>query len=118
MPKSLVASYWQQSGEGGLAVPFKRAIVVSVLDSGTSSEELISGQLTILVPVNGSDGGIRGIESLLHGPKIKDVCKDIKDKVKNSSNETPKKSDGSGGAEALVLPPGGPKPLGPPPIPS
>ena len=118
LPKSSVASYWQQSSEGGLAVPFKRAIVVSVLDSGTSSEELISGQLTILVPVNGSDGGIRGVESLLHGPKIKDVCKDIKDKVKNSSIETLKKSDGSGGVEAVVRPPGGPKPLGPPPIPS
>ena len=118
LPKSSVASYWQQSSEGGLAVPFKRAIVVSVLDSGTSSEELISGQLTILVPVNGSDGGIRGVESLLHGPKIKDVCKDIKDKVRNSSIETLKKSDGSGGVEAVVRPPGGPKPLGPPPIPS
>ena len=118
LPKSSVASYWQQSGEGGLAVPFRRAIVVSVMDRETSSEELISGQLTILVPVNGSDGGIRGIESLLHGPKLKDVCKDIKDKVKNSRNEILKKSDGSSGVEAVVLPPGGPKPPGPPPIPS
>ena len=118
LPKSQVASYWQQSANGGLAIPFRRAVIVSKLEIDRVGEDRIKAQLTIIVPSNGNGSGISGVASLMHGQKIKDVCKEFSDKVKSSENEfvqSDKKNDQSGG---IKLPNGGVKLPSPPPIPN
>jgi hypothetical protein len=115
--KSQLASYWQQSPNGGLAIPFRRAIIVSKLENDLMTDGRVRALLTIIVPTTGNWGGVSGVSSLLTGQKTKDVCKDFFEKSRSSGNSldhSEKKQDGIGGA---AFPQGGVKPPGPPPIP-
>jgi hypothetical protein len=115
--KSQLASYWQQSPNGGLAIPFRRAIIVSKLENDLMTDGRVRALLTIIVPTTGNWGGVSGVSSLLTGQKTKDICKDFFEKSKSSGNSldhSEKKQDGVGGA---AFPQGGVKPPGPPPIP-
>ena len=116
--KSDLVAYWQQTGSGGLAIPFRKAIVVSKQNGTSSSSDGLSAQLTIMVPTSGSEGGINGVTSLLRGQKLKDVCKEYRDKSGNSVGETQNSSKSSGspvppsptnGAVGRVAPPAPPK---------
>lgn len=116
--KSDLVAYWQQTGSGGLAIPFRKAIVVSKQNGTSSSSDGLSAQLTIMVPTSGSEGGINGVTSLLRGQKLKDVCKEYRDKSGNSVGETQKVSKPSdtqtsppriSGAASQVNPPAPPK---------
>lgn len=116
--KSDLVAYWQQTGSGGLAIPFRKAIVVSKQNGTSSSSDGLSAQLTIMVPTSGSEGGINGVTSLLRGQKLKDVCKEYRDKSGNSFGETQNSSESSGspvppsptnGAVGRVAPPAPPK---------
>jgi hypothetical protein len=117
LPKSVLASYWQQSGNGQLAIPFRRAIVVSKLDSNLQKDGQIRAQLTIVVPTSGNGSGISGIATLMHGQKIKDVCKDFLDKFETSNNKAEKQSSNSDMPPDQALPIAGVKLPAPPPIP-
>ena len=116
--KSDLVAYWQQTGSGGLAIPFRKAIVVSKQNGTPPSSDGLSAQLTIMVPTSGSEGGINGVTSLLRGQKLKDVCKEYRDKSGNSVGETQNSSKSSGspvppsptnGAVGRVAPPAPPK---------
>ena len=128
--KSALAAYWQRTDSGGLAVPFKKAIIVSKPEGIASNSDLITAQLTILVPTSGSEGGLVGVTNLLRGQKIKEVCKEYRDKSSTGD------SDGSSvrkeikpplaGSQSVKVnevesrpsPPSGPsRRPGPPPIP-
>ena len=117
LTKSQMASYWQQSPNGGLAIPFRRAIIVSKLENALMTDGRVRALLTIIVPTTGNMGGVSGVASLLVGQKTKDICKDFFEKAKSSGNGldlSEKKRDGEGGA---ALPQGGVRPPGPPPMP-
>ena len=117
LTKSQMASYWQQSPNGGLAIPFRRAIIVSKLENDLMTDGRVRALLTIIVPTTGNMGGVSGVASLLVGQKTKDICKDFFEKAKSSGNGldlSEKKRDGEGGA---ALPQGGVRPPGPPPMP-
>lgn len=116
--KSDRVAYWQQTGSGGLAIPFRKAIVVSKQNGTSSSSDGLSAQLTIMVPTSGSEGGINGVTSLLRGQKLKDVCKEYRDMSGNSVGETQKVSKPSdtqtsppriSGVASQVTPPAPPK---------
>lgn len=128
--KSALATYWQRTDNGGLAVPFKKAIIVSKPEGAVPSSDQIVAQLTILVPTSGSEGGLVGVTNLLRGQKIKEVCKEYRDKSFASNPEssngrqdvkqttaasTPVKSNE---VDSRPSPPSGPtRRPGPPPIP-
>lgn len=128
--KSALATYWQRTDNGGLAVPFKKAIIVSKPEGAVPSSDQIVAQLTILVPTSGSEGGLVGVTNLLRGQKIKEVCKEYRDK---SSAGNPESSNGRQDVKQTTAastpvkfnevdsrpsPPSGPtRRPGPPPIP-
>jgi hypothetical protein len=128
--KSTLATYWQRTDSGGLAVPFRKAIIVSKPESIVPVSEQIVAQLTIIVPTSGSEGGLAGVINLLRGQKIKEVCKEFRDKSSAGSSEssigrqdvkqttiasTPSKAKE---IDSRPLPPTGPsRRPGPPPIP-
>jgi hypothetical protein len=74
------ASYWQQSGNGGLAVPFRRAIIVSTVERRDTSAERLTARLSVLVPTSGVEGGIVGVNNLLKSQKLVEVCRDFFEK--------------------------------------
>ena len=117
LPKSALASYWQQSGNGQLAIPFRRAIVVSKLDGNLQTDGQIRAQLTIVVPSSGNGSGISGVEILMHGQKIKDVCKDFVDKFQTSNDKADAQSKKSEMTPDRALPIDSVKLPSPPPIP-
>jgi hypothetical protein len=128
--KSTLATYWQRTDSGGLAVPFKKAIIVSKPEGAVPSSDQIVAQLTILVPTSGAEGGLVGVTNLLRGQKIKEVCKEYRDKSSAGNSEssigrqdvkqtiatsTPVKSNE---IDSRPSPPSGPaRRPGPPPIP-
>jgi hypothetical protein len=105
------ASYWQKSGSGGLAVPFRKAVIISKPEGGVSSQGSIVARVTILVPTSGSEGGIVGVAKLLQSTKLKEACKEYRDQVISSVGV-------EGGADQVAkVIPGGVKRPGPPPPP-
>ena len=96
------ASYWQQSGTGGLALPFRKAIIVSAYEKSGASAEGLTARLSILVPTAGAEGGIVGVSNLLKSQKLVEVCRDFLDKSNSASSysiseaDSPKKLDVSG----------------------
>ena len=128
--KSALATYWQRTDNGGLAVPFKKAIIVSKPEGAVPSSDQIVAQLTILVPTSGSEGGLVGVTNLLRGQKIKEVCKEYRDKSSagnsesSSSRQDVKQTTAasppvkSNEVDSRPSPPSGPtRRPGPPPIP-
>ena len=128
--KSTLATYWQRTESGGLAVPFKKAIVVSKPEGVASNSDQIVAQLTILVPTSGSEGGLVGVTNLLRGQKIKEVCKEYRDKSSTGNSDgssvrkeskpplTGSQSVKVNEVESRPSPPSGPsRRPGPPPIP-
>jgi hypothetical protein len=75
------ASYWQKSGDGGLAIPFRKAIIISKSGVGPSTAESVAAQVTLLVPTSGADGGIAGVVKLLQSSKFKEACKEYRDSI-------------------------------------
>ena len=78
---SEAASYWQKSGDGGLAIPFRKAIIISKSGVGPSTAEPVAAQVTLLVPTSGADGGIAGVVNLLQSSKFKEACKEYRDSI-------------------------------------
>jgi len=128
--KSTLATYWQRTDSGGLAVPFKKAIIVSKPEGAVLVSDQIVAQLTILVPTSGSEGGLVGVTNLLRGQKIKEVCKEYRDKSAAGNSETPNGRQDvkqtiapptpvkSNEIDSRPSPPSGPaRRPGPPPIP-
>ena len=100
--KSTLAAYWQRTDSGGLAVPFKKAIIVSKPDGVVPVSDQIVAQLTILVPTSGSEGGLVGVTNLLRGQKIKEVCKEYRDKSAAGNSES---SNGRQDVKQTIAPP-------------
>jgi len=128
--KDIPAAYWQQTGSGGLAIPFRKAIIVSKPENSVMSSDALFAQLTILVPISGAESGIPGVTNLLRGQKLKEVCREFRDKTGSTSSApatgselskvkgTVSPQSGSGTQVAPPAPPSGPKKRpGPPPIP-
>ena len=109
VPKASRAIYWQKSGSGGLAVPFKRAIILSDSTRQSASAEKVSAQLTLLVPSKGVDGGIAGVEQLIRSQKFLNACKEFQERLTSSPNSSEQQSFSP--VTAAV-----PKVVGPPPI--
>jgi hypothetical protein len=109
VPKASRAIYWQQSGSGGLAVPFKRAIILSDSTRQSASAEKVSAQLTVLVPSKGADGGINGVEQLIRSQKFLNACKEFQERLTSSPISSEQQS-------SSPLTPNVPKIVGPPPI--
>ena len=105
------ASYWQKSSNGGLAVPFRKALIISKPDGGVSSQGSIVARVTILVPTSGAEGGIVGVAKLLQSTKLKEACKEYRDQVISSAGV-----EGRADQVAIVIP-GDVKRPGPPPPP-
>jgi hypothetical protein len=109
IPKAALATYWQKSGSGGLAIPFKKAIILSDSSRQSASTEKVSAQLTVLVPSIGADGGITGVEQLMRSQKFLNVCKEFQERLASSRN-FPEQQNSS------AVTPTVPKVVGPPPI--
>ena len=109
VPKASRAIYWQKSGSGGLAVPFKRAIILSDSTRLSASAEKVSAQLTLLVPSKGVDGGIAGVEQLIRSQKFLNACKEFQERLTSSPNSSEQQS-------FLPVTAAVPKVVGPPPI--
>lgn len=107
------AVYWQQTPSGGLAIPFSTALIVqqSKKIAPTSGSGAL---LTIVVPRNGADSGIAGVEKILKGSKLSDLLKKFRTEVMDPSSQAPP-SESGGGPTSSGGPAGGPKPPPPPP---
>jgi hypothetical protein len=109
IPKASRAVYWQKSGSGGLAIPFKKAIILSDSSRKSASTELVSAQLTVLVPSKGADGGIIGVEQLLRSQKFLNACKEFQELLASSPVSSEQQP-------SSPVTPTVPKVVGPPPI--
>ena len=127
-PKAKVAandlvSYWQRAIGGGLSIPFRQAIIVSRPKDNVPSTTKVTAQLTVIISKTGADGGINGVRSLIQGQKLKDVCKDYRDRylagdAEKSGNTIPSPdnpNDGGRSSPGAAKPPPPRQPGSPPP---
>lgn len=120
-----LVSYWQRAIGGGLSVPFRNAIIVSRPKDNASNTTKLTAQLTLIVSKTGADGGIEGVRTLIQGQKLKDVCKDYRDRYlsgdaieSDKSNPSPNNpNDGGRSAPSTAKPPPPRQPGSPPPSP-
>jgi hypothetical protein len=120
--------YRQRTSRGGLAVPFKQAVMIRPSREKPKDPELIAVLITILVPRSGSGAGVAGVSRLLEGQSFKEAIREFLDLRKSSSAENvpmneghspvsatgPSEVEPSGVAPRAVVPPPPPRPVRPP----
>lgn len=99
--------YRQKTGSGGLALPFKQALILRPSKERAKDSELLAAVLTLLVPRSGSNGGVAGISRLLEGEGFKEAIREFIDlrKASSSGSEEPNvESKAPTGAQPQVGP--------------
>jgi len=105
--------YRQRTSQGGLAVPFKQAVMIRPSREKSKDPELISAVVTILVPRSGNGAGVAGVTRLLESQSFKEAVREFLDLRKSSSVEEEPLSSGASLASASGLPDGGPSGIAP-----
>jgi len=100
--------YRQRTSQGGLAVPFKQAMMIRPSREKSKDPELISAVVTLLVPRSGNGAGIVGVTRLLESQSFKEAVREFLDLRKSSSAEKDSASSGASTVSAAGLPDGGP----------
>ena len=110
-----VAVYWQQSSNGGLAVPFQSAVILRsepIVGRDVSGFEFV---ITVLVPRNGRNSGIEGVRNLVQGQRFQELLRSLRDRL---TEARPKPSEVAVSGSAQPSPPkppsGQPSPPKPP----
>jgi hypothetical protein len=122
--------YRQRTSQGGLAVPFRQALVLRPSREAAKDLELTSAILTLLVPRSGNGSGMDGVARLLRGQSLNEATREFLDS-RRSSTSPEQESGGSSPSEPAPRSPAGPsgkaapqppnppvpppKPVGPPP---
>lgn len=118
--------YRQRTSQGGLAVPFRQALVLRPSRDAPKDPELTSAILNILVPRSGNGSGVAGVVKLLEGQSFKEAIREYLDGRKSSTSPehetaaglTAAPSSGDSGGLAKQSSPQAPKPPPPPPRPA
>jgi len=118
--------YRQRTSQGGLAVPFRQALVLRPSREAPKDPELTSAILNILVPRSGNGSGVAGVVKLLEGQSFKEAIREYLDGRKSSTSPehetvaglTSAPSSGDSGGLAKQSSPQAPKPPPPPPRPA
>lgn len=105
--------YRQRTSQGGLAVPFKQAVMIRPSREKSKEPELISAVVTILIPRSGNGAGVAGVTRLLESQSFKEAVREFLDLRKSSSVEKDHLSSGASLASASGLPDGGPSGIAP-----
>jgi hypothetical protein len=82
--------YRQKTGSGGLAVPFRQALILRPSKDKAKDPERLAAVLTLLVPRSGSNGGVTGVSRLLEGEGFQEAMREFIDLRKASSAESEK----------------------------
>lgn len=80
--------YRQKTASGGLAVPFRQALILRPSRERAKDPELTAATLTLLVPRSGSHGGVAGVLRLLEGEGFKEAIREFLDLRKASLTES------------------------------
>jgi len=126
-PKAVVegnyqVAYWQQVSGGGLAIPFRKAIIVSSQEDFAKKSldpAKLNAHLSLIVSNIGSGGGIDGVRSLIQSQNLKDVCKEFRDRALSvEADNVDKEPVLSTGVQVTSVPSKAPTTSPPPPKPS
>lgn len=122
--------YRQRTSQGGLAMPFRQALVLRPSRDAPKDPELTSVTLNILIPRSGNGSGVAGVVKLLEGQSFKEAIREYLDGRRSPTSPEHEtavglppapSSENSGGlakqssSQAPKPPPRPPRPAGPPP---
>lgn len=77
--------YRQRTSQGGLAVPFKQALILRPSRERPTDLELTSAILTVLVPRSGNWAGVAGVTRLIESQSFKEAVREFLDLRKSTS---------------------------------
>lgn len=114
--------YRQRSSQGGLAVPFRQALVLRPSREAPKDPELTSAILNILVPRSGNGAGGAGVVKFLEGQPFKEAIREFLDSRRSSASPEQKSAGSSPSVTSPRMPVGPseqavPQPPTPPPPP-